>query len=242
MLGSVVGEVGPTESRIVVFWTRRAATCDECRDELPPGSFIRLEAGDAHCLACADLDHLVFPSRGDAALTRRAAKHAGLSAVVVRWSPARRRYERQGILVDEEALARAEAECLADADRREAQRLRAVEARAREDTRLVGSFADAIRSRYPGCAGDVAQAIARRACARYSGRVGRTAAAKALSEEAIDLAVRAHLRHRHTAYDRLLMHGWDRHEAREVVRAKIDELMARWVNPTSGSGAHPREP
>ncbi len=238
MLGSVANEAAPTKTRIVVFWARRAATCDECREELPPGSFSRLEAGDAHCLACADLDHLVFLPRGDAALTRRAAKHSGLSAVVVRWSPARKRYERHGILVDEEALARAEAECLADADRREAQRLRAVEARAGEDTRFVAAFADAIRHHFPGCTADTADAIARHACARYSGRVGRTAAAKAFSEETIDLAVRAHLRHRHTTYDELLMRGWDRHEAREAVRAKVDELMARWLSPARGSGAH----
>lgn len=218
----------PTERGIVVFWTRRAATCDGCREQQPPGGFIRLEDGTANCLACADLDHLVFLARGNTALTRRATKHSGLSAVVVRWSSARRRYERQGLLVEEEALQRAEAECMADADRREAQRRRAADARARLDERLVAAFADAIRRRYPGCAKHVAQAIASHACARYSGRVGRTAGAKALSEEAIDLAVRAHVRHRNTPYDELLMKGWDRMEAREAVRASMEEVLTLW--------------
>src|ERR671910_524713 len=71
----------------------------------------------ALCLACADLDHLVFLPAGDAALTRRAKRASRLSAVVVRFSRARKRYERQGILAEEEALERAEAECLADVER-----------------------------------------------------------------------------------------------------------------------------
>jgi len=44
----------------------------------------------------------------------------------VRFSRARRRYERQGVLVDEAALARAEAECLSDADARAAGSRRTV--------------------------------------------------------------------------------------------------------------------
>ncbi len=61
------------------------------------------------CLTCADLDHLVYLPRGDTALTRRARKHSALSAVVVRFSRARKRYERQGVLVEESALEQAEA-------------------------------------------------------------------------------------------------------------------------------------
>jgi hypothetical protein len=70
------------------------------------------------CMSCADLGHLVFLPRGDTALTRRARKHSRLSAVVVRFSRSRRRHERQGVLVEEAAIARAEAECLADEDAR----------------------------------------------------------------------------------------------------------------------------
>lgn len=74
------------------------------------------------CLVCADLDHLVYLPSGDTALTRRARKQSTLSAVVVRFSRARKRYERQGVLVEETALERAEQEYLADADQRSAQR------------------------------------------------------------------------------------------------------------------------
>ena len=79
-------------TKIVVFWTTRESLCDGCGERLPPGGLIRLRDEAAWCLGCADLDHLVFLPRGDAALTRRAARHSGLTAVVVRWSRSRRRY------------------------------------------------------------------------------------------------------------------------------------------------------
>ena len=88
-----------------VFISNRDSTCDECHEHLGHKAWITL-AGErgALCLACADLDHLVFLPSGDAALTRRAKKHSGLNAVVLKWSRARKRYERQGLLVKEEAL------------------------------------------------------------------------------------------------------------------------------------------
>lgn len=53
--------------------------------------------GTGRC-ACAAriMDHPTFLPSGDAALTRRAKRGSGMSAVVVRFSWARRRYERQG--------------------------------------------------------------------------------------------------------------------------------------------------
>jgi hypothetical protein len=55
-------------------------------------------------LVCADLDHLEFLPSGDAAVTRRASKYSKLKAVVLQWSRTRQRYERQGILVETEAI------------------------------------------------------------------------------------------------------------------------------------------
>src|SRR5262249_61988015 len=92
------------------------------------GDLLRMDDAGPLCVACADLDHLVFLPAGDAALTRRATKASSLSAVVVRWSRTRKRYERQGVLVDEQALGTAEAQCAADEDarirRRERDRVR----------------------------------------------------------------------------------------------------------------------
>jgi hypothetical protein len=105
--------------------SRSAASADNprrtepstARERLGPHAWITLggERG-AFCLVCADLDHLVFLASGDPALTRRARKRCARAAVVLQWSRARKRYERQGLLVDEEALQRAEEECLADAE------------------------------------------------------------------------------------------------------------------------------
>jgi len=88
-----------------VFITSRESKCDECKEDLGRKAWITLaEKKGALCLSCADLDHLVFLPSGDAALTRRARKHSTLSAVVLKWSKARRRYERQGLLVEGPAL------------------------------------------------------------------------------------------------------------------------------------------
>src|SRR5262249_8393476 len=104
------------EKELVVFWVRPPAPCADCATSLERGSLLRLESGRALCLACADLDHLEYLPRGDAALTRRARRYSTLHAVAVEWSRSRQRYERQGLLVEPAALERAEAECLADAE------------------------------------------------------------------------------------------------------------------------------
>jgi hypothetical protein len=108
--------------------------------DLGPGAWITLVGdGKAACLACADIDDLVFLPSGDSALTRRATKYSPLCSVVLKWSSARKRYERQGILVDEDALQRAEAECLADQDARGRRNQRAAERRAELDMQFVSA-------------------------------------------------------------------------------------------------------
>ncbi|MFP4035843.1 MAG: hypothetical protein ACLFT5_10100, partial [Desulfovermiculus sp.] len=94
---------------------------------------------------CADMDHLVFLPSGDAALTRRARKYSSLPAIVLKWSRARKRYERQGIVVEEEALAKAEEECFQDADLRQRRRERDALRRAELDQQFVQRFAESIR-------------------------------------------------------------------------------------------------
>lgn len=183
------------------------------------------------CLACADLDHLVFLPAGDAALTRRAAKASGLSAVVVRWSRNRKRYERQGTLVQEEALALAEEQCLSDADARVRRRERDVEKRARTDAEYESRLAAEIGRLFPGCPSGRAASIARHTAERGSGRVGRSASARSLHEDAIVLAVVASVRHLDTDYDGMLMRGVARDVARERIRPAIDAVLAAWRAP-----------
>ena len=111
-----------------VFITSKESKCDECKEDLGSKAWIMLaEAKRALCLSCADLDHLVFLPSGDAALTRRARKHSALSAVVLKWSKARKHYERQGLLVEEPALKQSETECLADEDVRAQRHIREAE-------------------------------------------------------------------------------------------------------------------
>ena len=179
------------------------------------------------------MDHLVFLPAGDAALTRRAKKASSLSAVVVRWSRSRKRYERQGILVTEPALEEAERQCLADSDARLRRRERDAARRADGDVEFQHRFAAQIARLYPGCPVQRAQAIARHAGLRGSGRVGRSAAGRALDERAITLAVQASIRHEDTHYDDLLMSGVAREEARDRIKPAIDQVLGAWSRDAS---------
>ena len=194
------------------------------------GDFLKMEDPGPLCLICADLDHLIFLRSGDAALTRRAKRASKLSAVVVRWSRSRKRYERQGILAEEAAIQQAEEQCLADEDVRLRRRERDRERRGKEDAQFQARMADEITRLFPGCPKKRATAIAAHAALRGSGRVGRSAAARALDERAITMAVVAAVRHEDTNYDRLLMSGIPREEARDRVRPAIDQILDTWAS------------
>jgi hypothetical protein len=220
--------VSPESKDLVVFDILRESECSECSKELLAHDFLFMEDRRPLCLTCADLDHLVYLPRGDTALTRRSRKYSSLSAVVVRFSRARKRYERQGLLVEEAALDRAEEECDADSEERLAAREKSAERRIKEDRNLALQMAESILAIYPSCPPAEAQEIAAHTSRRGSGRVGRTAAGRALDAEALTVAVIAAIRHRHTQYDRLLMRGYHRRDAREAVREAIDRVLERW--------------
>ncbi|MBO0862350.1 MAG: DUF2293 domain-containing protein [Chloracidobacterium sp.] len=212
-----------------VFISTRESTCGECGENLGSKAWITLVEGKgALCLACADLDHLVFLQSGDAALTRRAKKHSTLSAVVLKWSRARKRYERQGLLVEEQGLENAEDECLADSEVRELRKQREAVRRIELDRQYVEQFAQRVRELFPACPAGRETAIAIHACQKYSGRVGRSASAKSLDEKAVRLAVIAHIRHLETDYDRLLACGYDRRDARAAVERTVSRVLNDW--------------
>jgi hypothetical protein len=221
--------VAQNPGELLVFLIRKDTKCSECGEALWRGGMITLnrERG-ALCLTCADLDHLEFLPSGDAAVTRRASKHSKLKAVVLRWSRTRSRYERQGILAETEAIEKAEAECLADADRRLRQAERRREREAEVDRQFVNEFADALVRQFPGCPSEEARRIAAHACRKYSGRVGRSAAAKRLDPEPVRLAVMAAVRHRFTNYDTLLLQGIERHDARALVSSAVERKLGEW--------------
>lgn len=215
--------------QLKVFITNRESICDECGENLGHRAWITLQGEKgAVCLTCADIDHLVFLPAGDAALTRRSRKYSRLSAVVLKWSKPRKRYERQGLLVESEALEQAEEECKGDAKQREMRRMNAAIRRAELDKDYIKQFSTRIRELYPNCPPKREFVIAEHACRKYSGRVGRSSGAKALGAEAVRLAVLAHIRHVETNYDDLLATGHERSEARIMVRGAVAETLDKW--------------
>lgn len=212
-----------------VFITTRESVCDQCGEELGRHAWITLEEEKgASYLSCADFDHLVFLPAGDAALTRRSRKYSNLSAVVLQWSRARKRYERQGLLVEKQALEQAEGKCLADAEVRTRRRERESLRRLQLDQQYVEQFASRIRELFPNCPIGRETDIAEHACLKYSDRVGRSAAAKAFDEGAVRLAVAAHVRHTETKYDMLLTTGIEQWEARDLVKGTVARVLGLW--------------
>jgi len=125
---------------------------------------------------------------------------------------------------------------MSDADARAHRRERDKVRRADADLEFQDRLAREILRRFPGCPAERAAAIAEHTGQRGSGRVGRSAAGRALDESAVTLAVAASVRHRDTRYDALLMAGIPRDLARERVRPAIDQLLAAWGRPGGGSG------
>ncbi|WP_327587379.1 DUF2293 domain-containing protein [Nonomuraea sp. NBC_00507] len=197
-------------------------TCAACGDT---GPYLIMEDDQPHCLTCADMDHLVFLPAGNAALSRRAKQESGLSAVVVQFNRRRKIYQRLGLLVEQAALDAAEERCLADEEVRLRRRERDRERRAEQDVEFQASMAAEIARLFPGCPPERAREIAEHAGQRGSGRVGRSAAARALDENAITLAVIASIRHLDTDYDSLLMSGVPRMQARDLIRDVIEDKL-----------------
>lgn len=102
------------------------------------------------------------------------SKLSAAMAAFRRWSCGsagrRRRYERQGVLVEDQALVRSEQECLADEDARLRRRRRDEERRREHDEAFPAAFAGEITRLFPGCPPERADAIARHAALRRSGR------------------------------------------------------------------------
>ena len=210
---------------LVVISPIKEWTCTSCGGT---GDFLFMDDPGPLCLDCADLGHLDFLPSGDAAMTRRAKRASRLSAIVVRWSRSRKRYERQGILAEPDAIERAEQECLSDEEARARRRERDKARRANEDLQFQAELGAAIQAQFPGCPAGRAEAIARHAATRGSGRVGRSAAGRALEPGAVLLAVAASVRHIDTDYDELLMSGVDREEARRRVGERVEDVLRGW--------------
>lgn len=58
--------------------------------------------------------------------------------------------------------------------------------------------------------------------------MGRTQVGRNLEDEALIVAVRAAVRHKHTGYDEMLARGIDRLTARREVADKIEQVLKAW--------------
>ena len=212
----------------VVFEILRDSACSECGVELAPGSFLIMEAERPLCLPCARLDGLEYLPAGDAALTRRAVRYSERTAVVVRFSRSRGRYERQGVLVEKSALEKAEQECSEDAGERAKARTADAARRQQQDRELIARMTLEIGKLFPRCPPPEAAAIAAHTATRNSGRVGRTLAGRNRDEGALTAAVTAAVRHRHTEYDAMLAAGMDRLLARQEIADRVQAILADW--------------
>ena len=90
---------------VVIQPLNRNWSCHRCG---VTGGLLIMEDTGPVCLRCADLDDLVFFPSGNALLTRRVKAKSVKSAVVVRFSKSRGRYERQGLLVEPGVLTEVE--------------------------------------------------------------------------------------------------------------------------------------
>jgi len=104
--------VKDASKELVVVRPNRDWKCARCGTEKGEGQCLTMTDNGPICMTCSGLINLALVPTGNARLTRRAKALREPFAVVVKWSRARKRHERQGILVDEAALVQAESECL----------------------------------------------------------------------------------------------------------------------------------
>jgi hypothetical protein len=140
---------------------------------------------------------------------------------------------------------RAEAERTAEA--RAAKREQGAAARGRKEARNLEAALAELKTMLPGIPAPEAEEVIGRAFEVSSGRVGRSRSIEL--QEKLELAVRAHIRHRHTKYDHLLAARWEQDEARGAVRDRADAVYDRWKQssgntqtPVEAAGVVPKEP
>jgi hypothetical protein len=103
----VAGKASRAPELVVIRPLKSGWTCHRCG---ATGDLLVMESPGPACLRCVGLDDLEFLGAGDALLTRRAKAKSARHAVVVRFSRSRGRYERQGLLVELQALRQVQGE------------------------------------------------------------------------------------------------------------------------------------
>ena len=204
--------------------------CNSCRKSIGFGQAFVAETENHRgtCFACSPFVKADFLEPGNAALTRRSKKHSSYCGILFSWNRRRKRFERKGQYVEARAIALAEIECEEDEKKRALKNEKAAVVRAAQDKIYIKEFSIAIRKLYPNCPKNREIAIAKHACEKYSGRVGRTADAKQFDKGMIDLAVEAHIRHKETNYDSQFNKGIAKRSIRSNVKQDIEKVLEKW--------------
>lgn len=220
-----------TSSQNIYLTKREKLHCQKCKKAIPKGKAFVADSEDYNgvCLRCSPFKSYTLLPPGNVALTRRSKKHSTLCGVLLFWNQRRRRYERKGQYVEAVAIELAKKECAADEALRAEKNKKAAAKREVEDKIYIQEFGKAIRVNYPNCPANREFEIAKHACEKYSGRVGRSAAAKQFDDKMIDLAVEAHVRHTETSYDNQFGKGRRKKEIRSDLKATIVRIMQSWM-------------
>ncbi|EHK44025.1 hypothetical protein TRIATDRAFT_244959, partial [Trichoderma atroviride IMI 206040] len=96
----------------------------------------------------------------------------------------------------------------------------------RRDAATEDAFAATIKRLFAKIPGEDLKKILRHALRKRSGRVGRTG--KLDLDRKAYLAVQAHIRHRHTDYDKITNESKDRDAARDATRGKVSRVLVEW--------------
>lgn len=98
-----------------VFALSRPSRCFGCDTKLVVDDIVKLntkseDEKEVFCRKCAGLDALEILRSGNAQVTRLAKKYSKEHFVILKWSDLWKTYERQGLLVERDALAKAKEE------------------------------------------------------------------------------------------------------------------------------------
>lgn len=160
----------------------------------------------------------VFVPKGDVFVTkncRRKTHNAGRKLYVV----IDKTKKVIGLRCPAEIYAAVEAESKATAGRR-------AEGVQKRDAIVQGKFEKDILRFYPKTPGAEIPKIAKHALKKRSRRVGTRTTID--TDKKVGLAVRAHIRHCHTDYHRLLEETGDRNASRKMIFDQVKEIEMRW--------------
>ena len=98
-----------------VFLLSRQSRCYGCDKKLMPGDLVKLrsvsEEREVFCRTCSKLDCLEILLAGNAKVTRLAKKYSSVDFPIMQWSDLWKCYKRVGVLVESQAIEKANAEC-----------------------------------------------------------------------------------------------------------------------------------